>query len=139
MVSLKRFLISPNGIDSHVGLLILRVWTGGALALGHGLGKITDLAGFNENVGAMGFPLPWLTGTFAALAESLGGILLAVGLATRGASAAILGTMVGAAFWVHRNDPFSNRELSLTYAVVALAVLFTGPGRLSVDAALRRR
>lgn len=139
MVSLKRFLISPSGIDNHVGLLILRLWAGCALALAHGIGKITDLASFNAKVGAMGFPLPWLTGTFAALSESLGGLLLALGLATRPASAAILATMLGAGLWVHRNDPFMNRELSLTYATVALALLFTGPGRLSVDAALRRR
>jgi putative oxidoreductase len=47
--------------------------------------------------------------------------------------------MVGAAFVAHANDPFSKKELALAYALVALVLLVTGPGRYSIDARLERK
>jgi putative oxidoreductase len=39
-----------------------------------------------------------------------------------------------AAFVQHGQDPFARKELALVYAVPLLALLFTGPGRYSLDA-----
>jgi putative oxidoreductase len=122
---------SPAQID--VALLVLRVWFGGVLAMGHGLGKIKNLGGFIDSVADMGFPLPIVMGPFAALSEFVGGLCLALGVMTRVAGAAVVGTMVGAAFVVHAADPFMKKEFALAYGCAALVLVIAGPGRYSVD------
>lgn len=122
-------------LDRHrdVPLLLVRLWAGGAMALLHGLGKVSDLGGFTAKVGAMGFPMPGVLGPAAALSEFVGGVLIAIGLATRGASLMLLLTMLNAAFVVHAADPVSKREPALLYAALSLALLVVGPGRYSLD------
>jgi putative oxidoreductase len=107
------------------------------LALGHGLPKMTRLDSFVSTVAAQGFPLPGLMGFGAAASELVGGLLLAAGLLTRLAALPVAATMTLAALVVHRADPFvSKKEFALGYAVVALVLLVTGPGRYSLDARL---
>lgn len=127
----RLFASSPAQTD--VALLVLRVWFGSVLALGHGLGKVKNLGGFIDSVAGMGFPLPIVTGPFAALSEFVGGLCLALGLMTRLAGAAIVGTMLGAAFVVHAADPFMKKEFALAYACAALVLVIAGPGRYSLD------
>lgn len=120
------------------GLLSLRVFAGLALALAHGVGKVPPSAGFMEGVARMGFPAPALFAWAAAITESVGGLLLAVGLLTRPAAIFILINMLVASFLVQAGDPFLERELALLYAGVAVLYALSGPGRLSVDAWLAR-
>lgn len=122
--------------SADVGLLVLRVGFGLGLAWGHGLAKILALGTFAESVASRGIPLPWVLGPAAALAEFAGGILVALGLVTRAAAAAMLATMLVAAFHIHAADPFKKKELALAYATAALVVSIAGPGRLSLDARL---
>jgi putative oxidoreductase len=75
----------------------------------------------------------------AMLSEFVGGILVAIGLATRPAALFVTATMLGAAFVAHSGDPFSKKESALAYALVALVVLVAGPGRYSVDARLEKK
>lgn len=135
MSTLSRVL-GPAPLSLDLGLLGLRIWFGGILAAGHGWGKIKNLGGFIGTVGDMGFPVPIITGPFAALSEFVGGLCLAVGLLTRVAGAAVVATMLGAAFVVHASDPFMKKEFALAYACAAMVLIFTGPGRLSADAKL---
>ncbi|MCC6216706.1 MAG: DoxX family protein [Polyangiaceae bacterium] len=114
-------------------LALLRVAFGGTLALVHGWGKVADLGGFTAKVAQL-FPLPEVLGPFAAFSELAGGALVALGLLTRPAAAAVLLTMLGAAFVVHGGDPFARRELALAYAAAALALAVAGGGRWSLDA-----
>lgn len=123
---------------ANLGLLVLRLWFGAVLALGHGLAKVTDLSSFAGKVDKMGFPLPGLLGPLAAFSEFAGGLLLAAGLATRPAAAAVITTMLVAALKVHAGDPFIRKELALAYGFAALVVLIAGPGRFSFDARLFR-
>ena len=116
---------------------MLRLFTGLALAFGHGLGKVQDPSKIIAATEKMGFPLPTLFGYAAAGAEFFGGLLLALGLLTRPAAFLVVCVMATAFLGVHRGDPFKAQELALCYGVAALAVLLAGGGRYSFDALVR--
>jgi putative oxidoreductase len=133
------FGTSVNAPATDVGLAILRVFTGLALALAHGWGKVPPSPGFVGMVGGMGFPAPELFAWLAAFAEFGGGLLLALGLLTRPISFLIVGHFVIVVLLAHAGDPFGDRELPLFFLVTALLYLLAGGGRYSVDALLRGR
>jgi putative oxidoreductase len=127
-----------------LGLLMLRVGAGGALFT-HGAQKLFgwfDGGGIDGTAAAfdnLGFS-PGRTNAIAAgLGEAGGGALLALGLATPSAAAAVVGTMVVAGS-VHAPQGFSAQkggyELAALFGLAAASVAFTGPGKLSVDHAL---
>ena len=124
---------------ANAGLTLLRMFTGVALAFGHGLSKIPPAAGFIDRTEQMGFPFPALFAWSAAFAEFLGGIFLAIGLFTRISSFFIICTMLTALLGVHLRDPFNKQELALLYFFVALAFLLKGANDWSLDAFLRRK
>jgi len=142
MRGLRSILFGGAGGGSataDLGLLVLRLFAGLALAFGHGLGKLPPSARFLAGVEEMGFPAPLLFGWAAALSEFAGGILIAVGLLTRPAAFFVCVTMAVAAFIRQAGDPFNERELALLFGACAVALLLTGAGRFSADALLRRR
>jgi putative oxidoreductase len=121
------------------GLLVMRAGFGAYMAVAHGYGKIPPSEGFIGGTANLGFPAPELFAWLAALAEFGGGILLAIGLATRTAALALASTMAVAAFMAHANDPWfsmdgRSKEMAMLYLIPSVALLFTGPGRFSVDA-----
>lgn len=120
-----------------MGLLWLRMIAGAGIAY-HGYGKVFGewMPKFIEGVGEMGFPMPMVFAWAAALSEFVGGILLAAGLGTRFAAAAIFGTMAVAAFVAHAADPLQKKELALAYWTIAGALMMTGGGRFSLDSKL---
>lgn len=128
---------APSSWLADVGLTALRVGAGLALALAHGYGKIPPSDGFIGGVESMGFPLPGLFAWAAALAEFVGGLLLAVGLATRPAALFILSTMSVAFFIRHGDDAFKVKELAFAYGLIMVAFLLSGAGRFSIDRLLR--
>lgn len=128
-----RFSSRREALLRDAGLLLLRLWFGLVLALGHGLVKVMDFEAFQSSVARHGFVLPTLSALFAALSELVGGLLLALGLVTRPAAACVVVTMLSAGLHVHAADPFRKKEFALAYAVAALVLLLTGPGRFSVD------
>ena len=134
-----RSLLFGSGSTSRatdLGLLVLRLGIGLTLALGHGLGKLPPSDGFIEGTAAMGFPLPTLFAWAAALSEFAGGLLLAVGLATRPAAVFVAITM-SVAFFVRHGGDVAEGELALVYLVAAVSLSFTGAGALSADRWLR--
>jgi putative oxidoreductase len=78
----------------------------------------------------------------AGIAETAGGAALAVGLATPLAAAALVGTMLTAINRVHlKAGPWASNggyEYNLVLICAVLALTETGPGGLSLDAALGR-
>lgn len=140
MRQVRRFLLGGAGGSSataDLGVLILRVFAGLALAFGHGLGKLPPSARFLAGVEDMGFPAPVFFGWAAAISELGGGILISLGLLTRPAAFFVTITMAVAAFIRQAGDPFGERELALLYGTIAVMLLLTGPGRYSIDARLR--
>ena len=124
---------------SDLAFLVLRMFTGLAMALGHGMGKIPPSERFVNGVGELGFPVPLLFAWAAGLAEFAGGLLLAAGLFTRPAALMVLMTMLVAAFRRHAADPFDVKEKALLYAAIAFFFLIAGGGRLALDAWRGRR
>ena len=137
-MNLKKTLFHADA-DANVGLLILRVFLGAAL-LTHGWGKMFGgLGGFIDSVAQMGFPAPTVMGFLAAFAESIGAILLAVGLLTRPAAFLIAATMAGAALKVHAGQGFAAQEMAWLYFVPALFFLLKGAGKWSLDALVAKK
>ena len=124
-------LIRSFSRDGAVALL--RIWLG-AMMVVHGYPKMFgDNTKFFARVEEMGFPAPELFGWLAAFSEFGGGVLLILGLMTRPAALLVTVTMGVAALIRHFDDPFDRKELPLTYMVIAIAVLFAGPGKISLD------
>ncbi len=141
MKSIAKFFFASNPLApawQDLGLLVFRVFLGLALALAHGWGKIPPSEGFIGYVGSLGFPLPTLSAWLAGLAEFVGGLLVAAGLATRFGATLIILVMAGAAFVAHGGDSFRDTELAYFFLVGGIALFFTGPGRYSVDQIIRK-
>jgi putative oxidoreductase len=128
----------------NVGLLIIRIAVG-VLLVGHGTQKLFGwfgghgIAGTGQFFESLGYrPGPPMA-LLAGAGEAAGG-LLALGLLTPLASAAVVGVLFNAIMAVHRGKgPWAMEggwELPFTYAAVAAAIAFTGPGRFSLDAAI---
>jgi putative oxidoreductase len=81
-------------------------------------------------------------GMIGGYIELIGGFLIALGLLTRFAAFFASGMMAVAYFMVHAKGaffPIVNRgELAVVYCFIFLFIFFYGPGRLSIDALLRR-
>jgi len=122
------------------GLLILRVIVGMTVAA-HGYnkffggGRIPGTARWFTSMGMR--PNGTIHAVLAASTELAGGVLLAAGLLTPLAGAAIVGLMVVAGWTTHRDNGFfivkEGWEYNLVLATVAVAVATIGPGRFSVD------
>ena len=122
-----------------IGLALLRVLAGVAMAVNHGASKIKDPSKIIDGADRLGFPAPTFFGWMAAISEFFGGILLALGLATRPAAFLVACTMFTAAFVAHASDNFARREPALLFLFIAVLYLIAGSGRYGVDALLRRR
>ena len=133
-----KMLVFGGDSDANLGLLLLRVFVGAAM-MTHGIPKMFGgLDEFTGMVTKMNIPAPAAMAFMAALSESLGALLLALGLATRPAAALLSANMVVAAFVALSGKPFAGRELALMYLCAALLFLFKGAGKWSLDAILRR-
>lgn len=140
-MNVRNVLFGGSGGDSAAadfGLMLLRGFTGLALALAHGLGKLPPNPGFVETVGGFGFPAPELFAWGSGLAETIGGLLLAFGLLTRPAAAFVFFNMMVAVLFAHADDPFGGKEKALLFGMVALMFAFVGSGRYGLDALFRR-
>jgi len=128
-----------------IGLLILRLVVGLTLAA-HGAQKLFGwfggygIAGTGQFFEQLGFRPGRVQAALAGLAETAGGLFLAAGLLTPAAAAAVVAVMLVAAVSVHGKAGFfaqaGGYEYPLVLAGAGLALAFTGPGALSVDAAL---
>lgn len=130
-----------------LGLLALRVGVGGTL-VAHGAQKLFGSFGGAglEKTSAMFEQIGFRPGKVNALAagvgEAGGGALLAVGLGTPGAAAAIAGTMIVASS-MHADNGFFSTKGGFEYPAVlawsAAALALTGPGTVSLDHMLEHR
>jgi putative oxidoreductase len=129
----------------ELGILIVRLIIGLTLAA-HGVQKLfgwfggRGIAGTAPFFEQLGFRPARLHAALAGIAETAGGLLLAAGLFTPLAAAALLSVMVVAVGSVHWGKGFflqtGGLEYNLVLAAGALAVAFTGPGAISLDRSL---
>ncbi len=122
-----------------IGLLLLRLSFGLMMAISHGFGKFQNLI-----AGKGGFPDPLGIGSMPSLAlaafgEFICALAVVVGFKTRWSAIPVVITMLVAAFIVHANDPLGKQVFPLLYAFGFLTLVFTGGGRHSLDAWLKRR
>lgn len=130
-MKLTQLLTTERGKD--LGLFLLRIGFGAGMVY-HGYGKVASGAeGVIGFAASAGFPLPFLFGWAGALSEFLGGLFLVTGLLTRPSAFFIASTMFTAAFVRHWNDPFSDKELALTYMTASICILIAGAGKYSID------
>src|SRR5215213_8993212 len=127
----------------ELGLLILRIVVG-LLFMGHGAQKLFGLFGGHGLQGTAGFFEQGLGlrpgkvhATGAGAAEFFGGLLLALGLLTPLAAAALIGVMTVAVATVHFSKGEWSTEGGYEYNAVLMAVAFAvtavGPGNWSLD------
>jgi putative oxidoreductase len=121
---------TDNGLS--FGLLILRLALGG-LMVAHGYDKLIHFATY-----ASKFADPFGIGQKASLAlvvfaEFFCAILILAGLMTRLAAVPLIITMAVAVFMAHKGHIFSDGEHATLYLAGYIALLFTGPGKFSLD------
>jgi putative oxidoreductase len=124
-----------------VGLLFVRVVLGG-LFVWHGIDKFdVGLSMIEDMFDLWGVPLPGLAAPAVAVIEIVGGLALIAGFMTRVVSMVLGVVMLGALFWVKQDVGLipmdaAGAELDLAYLAGFVALVCTGPGRFSVDAAI---
>ncbi|HEX3436446.1 MAG TPA: DoxX family protein [Pseudacidobacterium sp.] len=122
-----------------LGVLIARVILG-AIMMVHGAHKIFpsgSLYSFTQTVGHLGLPA-WL-GYVSAFTEFFGGALLILGLLVPVAAAGMVINMTVAVLRVHLRHGLTGPmgfEFPLSLFALALLILFSGSGYLSVDGVL---
>lgn len=127
-----------NGLN--IGLAALRVLVGLTLAA-HGVAKFRGgLEGVGRWFDSEGLKPGRTHATLAAVAETGGGIALALGMLTPLVGLAIVANMAVAGYVGHRKNGFfiikDGWEYTFVLAVVAGSLAGTGPGEWSVDNAL---
>lgn len=132
---------------TDVGLFVLRIGVGGTL-VAHGAQKLFGafgghgLAGTAAYFDSIGFRPGRRNALMAGLGEAGGGTLLALGLATPAAGAAVAGTMAVASTMHTSNGFFAQDggfEFPAVLGWVGAALAVGGPGQMSLDAAMDHR
>lgn len=128
-----------------IALTSLRILLG-ALFVGHGTQKLFGwfdghgLEATGDGFESMGLRPGKKTAAIAGISEAGGGVLLAAGLATPLAGAAITGTMAQAIRTVHAGKgPWASDggwEYNAVVIAAVLAIVEQGPGPVSLDRAL---
>ena len=128
-----------------VVFLALRAYFGYKLILS-GKGKLANPEETAAYFRELQIPLPELNVYMAGLSELLGGLFLALGLASRVATLPVIATMLVAYMTAHsdqwaefwRNTPIFFKAPPFAYLFTATMVLLCGPGRFSLDYVIGR-
>lgn len=128
----------------NLGLLILRVGIGVAFFF-HGLPKITGgiekWTSIGETMSILGISFaPAFWGFMAAISETLGGLLLALGILFRPATLMMMFTMIVAlVMHLHYGDSFVKYSHAMESLIVFAALFITGPGKYVVSKKLLKK
>jgi putative oxidoreductase len=128
----------------RLAVLILRLFLGVAFVM-HGSQKLLGafggpgVGGVAGMLSKMGMEPSHILAWVLSITEFVGGVCIVLGFLTRFWAAGLVIDMATAIFKVHMtNGFFASRngfELPLAFGVMALVILLTGPGSLSVDRA----
>ena len=119
--------------------LLIRVAAGGFF-VAVSLGKFFEHASETHDFDRYGVPFPATAVIVVGIIELLGGLALIAGLGTRIAAAALAADMVGAIATAGRVEGGTfNLGVAPALLILMLIVLWTGPGKWSVDRVLAHR
>jgi putative oxidoreductase len=130
----------------RLAVLILRLFLGFAFMM-HGSQKLLGafggggIAGVAGMLSKLGLEPSQILAWVLSITEFVGGVCVFLGFLTRFWAAGLVIDMAVAIFKVHMANGFfaskNGLELPLAFGVMALVILLTGPGSLSVDRATR--
>src|SRR5258708_27101800 len=128
----------------HPFLLVLRLYFGWGF-MSAGLGKLLNVETHTGFFRDWGIPLPMLNVYAAGTTETVCGLLLLIGFASRIITIPLIATMVVAYLTAHTeqlnalwdNTPLFFKAPPFPYLFTCLVVLLFGPGRLSVDGIIK--
>ncbi len=130
---MKKLLSTKYSENSwHTALLLLRIVVG-LIMLKHGMDKLSSFNTDKNNFSYLfGAPTDYILVIFAELFCS---IFLILGLFTRFALLPLIVTMAIAFFKAHKGVILgaAGGETALLYLTIYIALLFTGPGKVSID------
>lgn len=99
--------------------------------------KINDLSGTIKWFASLHIPFPHFTAYLVSICESVGLLLLVLGLLTRFVSLLLMCVMLGAIFFVHWDNGFSvannGFEIPLYYLLFLFFLATHGAGKYSAD------
>ena len=127
------------GSFHEIAETLLRVFVGFLLVL-HGAPKFGNLDGVVGMVESLGFYPGSVWAPLLAATETIGGLLLMLGLFTRPAAFASLIVLLVTVYfhWIFKAEGFAGAEKSLIWAAVLLFFAIRGGNAHSVDARLSR-
>jgi putative oxidoreductase len=120
------------------GIALLRIVVGFAFFM-HGQQKLFQMGigGVSGFFASLGIPAPEVAAVAVSLVETVGGLALILGVATRLAGLLLAADMLVAMLLVHRPNGFfagdGGVELVLVMGAAALALAITGPGALALE------
>ncbi len=130
-------LLSTKYSDTsfNIAILLLRLGSGG-LMIHHGYGKLAGFAAKSHT-----FSDPLHIGSMPSLvlvifAEFFCAIFIVCGLFTRLACIPLIIAMAVAAFISHKGQITGDGEHAMLFLATYLVILFTGPGKISLDKVL---
>ena len=133
---MKKFLFNANATAFSLGLLILRLGIGYSFVINYGYGKISNplkWKGLGEDMSLVHIHFaPEFWGFMAAFAEFFGAIFLAMGIFTRISCFLLAFTMFIAFLGGFTEHEFNSHAFEMM--IVFVAIMFTGPGKYSLDA-----
>ncbi len=131
-------MIYPLMVFGDWAHFILRVVVA-VIFLVHGWPKFASLKATADNFNAMGFRPGKFWAAFIATIETLGGLLLLIGLGTQIVSLVLAVEMIVSALWkVRRGEPFAGGcELDVLLIAVLLVLATWGGGVFGADNAFR--
>jgi putative oxidoreductase len=114
-------------------LLVVRIIFG-VIFFYYGWPKLKDLKSNASDFEHMGFKPGWLWGTPVALLETIGALMIIVGLFTWLAAIGFAVHMVTGTIWkITKTDkPFTDWSYDLMLLSIALLLLITGPGAINI-------
>lgn len=120
--------------------LLLRLVLG-LVFVAHGLKKLDGgMSAFGQTIARIGLPMPMVLAWTAALVELLGGIFVLIGLFTRWAALLLAIVMYVAITRIHVHEGLvGGYELPLVLFVVAVCLVLSGSGPLSLDRTVLHR
>jgi putative oxidoreductase len=120
---------------ASLGLLILRIGFGGLLMV-HGYDKIMHYSEMKTQFMPFLGLAPSVSLGLLVFAEFVCSIFVVLGLLTRFACVPVIIAMSVALFQAHGGDVTGKGQAATLFLLVFLSILFTGPGKYSLDAAL---